>query len=94
MNAGAESEGPVGLRRDASSDEAALRRSNEMSIISGDPTPEELAAVTAVIEALAQEHDAGELDGPSAGQSAWQRSQRATRATLHPGYGAWRGFSA
>ncbi|MCU1420778.1 MAG: hypothetical protein JWN36_429, partial [Microbacteriaceae bacterium] len=64
------------------------------SIVSGDPTAEELAADTAVIEALAQEHDAGELDGPRPGPSAWQRSQKATRPTLHPGYGAWRGFSA
>ena len=65
----------------------------EFSILSGDPTPEELAAVTAVIEALAQEHDDGELDGRRPGPSAWERTQRATRDTLHPGHGAWRGFS-
>ncbi len=62
------------------------------TVLNGDPTPEELAAVTAVIEAMIEEQ--GENDAKRGrGMSAWQRSQRAVRGTLAPGYGAWRSFS-
>ncbi len=66
----------------------------EFSIVSGDPTPEELAAVTAVIQALAHEREEEDSGGVRRGPSAWQRSQRATRVPLTPGFGAWRSFSA
>jgi len=62
------------------------------SVVSGDPTPEELAAVTAVVDALLEE--AGQQSRRSPGPSAWAISQRATRAMPRPGHGAWRGFSA
>jgi len=64
-----------------------------ISILGGNPTAEELAAVTAVIagvlEELANEHSRAAADGPS----AWQRSQRQLRGPLHPGAGVWRAFS-
>jgi len=68
-------------------------------VISGDPTPTELAAVTAVVLALVEEAQDEEYALAAAasvrsGQSAWQRSQRAVRRPLRPGFGAWRGFSA
>jgi len=69
-------------------------------VISGDPTPTELAAVTAVVLALVEEAQDEEYALEAAavsarsGQSAWQRSQRAVRRPLRPGFGAWRGFSA
>ena len=64
-----------------------------ITVVSGNPTPLELAALTAVISEMLDE--AGDDDGLARpGQSAWQRSQRQLRGTLAPGYGAWRGFSA
>lgn len=61
-------------------------------IIGGRPTPPEIAAVTAVLTGalheLATEH---ERDS-GVRQSAWQRSQRAIRVPLAPGFGAWRSF--
>ena len=55
--------------------------------------PEEIAAVTAVIEAAVEE-ELGVLRGEVVtGPSAWERSQRALREPLHPGPGAWRSFA-
>lgn len=70
--------------------------SAEFSIVTGDPTPEELAAVTAVLTALITEQDEQDRRRQQGhrGPDAWQRSQRQLRTTLHPGPGAWRGFSA
>ena len=69
-------------------------------VISGDPTPTELAAVTAVVLAMVEEAQDEEFALAAAaasarsGQSAWQRSQRPIRRPLRPGFGAWRSFSA
>ncbi|GAA2242502.1 hypothetical protein N1031_14515 [Herbiconiux moechotypicola] len=56
-------------------------------------TAEELAAVTAVVQAAVGD----ELDSLQhevrIGPSAWDRSSRALRAPLRPGPDAWRGFS-
>ena len=56
-------------------------------------TPDEIAAVTAVLTgALAEQaadHDVRTRRGPS----AWERSQRTLRTPLTPGYGVWRGFT-
>jgi hypothetical protein len=63
-----------------------------LRIVGGNPTPPEVAAVTAVLTgaldelANERERDAGVR------QSAWQRSARAIRTPLTPGYGAWRSF--
>jgi hypothetical protein len=76
---------------------AALRRSDEspiFSVLAGNPTPAELAAVTAVIQALIEEEGENDRKRVQRGQSAWQQSQRAMRRPLHHGPGAWRGFSA
>jgi hypothetical protein len=65
----------------------------QISIVGGNPTGTEVAAVTAVLAAALEE-----LSGQAALQgeapvSAWQRSQRPLRAPLHPGAGQWRSFS-
>ena len=64
------------------------------TIVAGDPTPAEVAAVTAVLgaalEELAGEHERDAASGPT----AWQRSQRAIRAPIVRGHDTWRGFSA
>lgn len=58
-------------------------------------TPEEVAAVTAVLTALAAEQQAAERAARSSKTTdAWSRSQRGLREPLHPGDGAWRSFSA
>jgi hypothetical protein len=61
-------------------------------IIAGSPTPEELAAVTAIL-AHALEEAAAEQEQQVVRRSAWDRSRAALRAPLRPGPGAWRGFS-
>ncbi|CAN5393958.1 hypothetical protein BH10ACT4_BH10ACT4_12910 [soil metagenome] len=64
----------------------------EFEVVAGAPTPEELAAVTAVITSMIEELEDGQrAGGPRV--SAWQRSQRSIRAPLNPGAGAWRSFS-
>jgi hypothetical protein len=58
-------------------------------------TPEEIAAVTAVLTALASEQQAvSRAARSSKAADAWTRSQRGLREPLHPGDGAWRSFSA
>tara|TARA_R110002124_G_scaffold47121_3_gene140596 strand:- start:6773 stop:7009 length:237 start_codon:yes stop_codon:yes gene_type:complete len=61
----------------------------EIRILSQNITPEEVAAVTAVVRAALLESAelAGADDVPPA--SAWARSQRPLREPLNPGPGAW-----
>ena len=61
-------------------------------IIAGSPTPEELAAVTAIL-AHALDEAAAEQALDEVRPSAWDRSRASLRGPLHPGPGAWRGFS-
>lgn len=63
-------------------------------VLSTGLSPEEVAAVTAVIEAAIEEELDAQHDEAPAAPSAWERSQRALREPLHPGPGAWRSFSA
>ncbi len=65
-----------------------------LSIVAGNPTASELAAVTAVIAALLEETEDDALQVAAPQVSAWQRSQRSIRRPLTPGAGEWRGFSA
>ncbi|HEY0258726.1 MAG TPA: acyl-CoA carboxylase subunit epsilon [Lacisediminihabitans sp.] len=65
----------------------------DFSVVSGNPTPTELAAVTAVLTAMLDE--AGHADDERAGTEtdAWRRSQRGIRAPIRPGTDTWRSFS-
>jgi hypothetical protein len=64
-------------------------------IVTRGVTPEEIAAVTAVLTAaIAEQEQAARSAKPSAGPDAWARSQRPLRHPLHPGAGTWRSFSA
>ena len=66
----------------------------DITVISGSPDEEELAAVTAVLAAVLDELAAEQgRREQAAGPSAWARSQRGVRAPIHPGNGAWRSFS-
>ena len=65
----------------------------DIRIVSNGATTEDIAAVTAVLQAaLAELADGqGAAEGPTT--SAWERSQRPMRRPLVPGHGQWRGFS-
>ena len=65
----------------------------DIQITGGSPTPEEIAAVTAVLQASLAELAAEQELRAESGPSAWQRSQRQLRVPLHPARGAWRSFS-
>ena len=65
----------------------------ELRIVSPAATIEEIAAVTAVLQAaLGELADDMAVEG-DARASAWQRRQRSVRTTLTAGPGAWRNFS-
>ena len=63
------------------------------TVVAGDPTPAELAAVTAVVGAVLEEIASDSELGAVPGVSAWQRSQRPIRGPVTRGHGAWRAFS-
>jgi hypothetical protein len=63
------------------------------TVVAGDPTPAELAAVTAVVGAVLEEIAAERELGTVPGPSAWQRSQRPIRTPITRGYDTWRAFS-
>ena len=65
----------------AESDPAPLLR-----IVTPDTTPEEVAAIVAVLSALG----GGEASAPRR-TPEWNRPARLTRSTHRPGPGAWRG---
>ncbi len=79
---------------DLPANEAADDASAAFTVISGSPSPDELAAVTAVIQGLLDEQGESDARRAHAGPSGWSRSQKQLRHTLRPGFGAWRGFSA
>lgn len=56
-----------------------------LRVVSGSPTPDELAVVVAVLTAR------GSATAPEQPQfSLWARKSRQTRPSLRPGFGAWR----
>ncbi len=77
----------VGVNESTDAAEPAIR------VLSRGLSAEEIAAVTAVVDA-AVESELDELhSGVHIEPSAWERSQRSLREPLHPGAGAWRSFS-
>jgi hypothetical protein len=66
------------------SDEKSEGRQPLLRVVSGSPTPDELAVVVAVLAARPQ---AVEEQPPF---SLWARKSRMTRPNLRPGFGAWR----
>jgi len=59
-----------------------------LTVVRGDPTPEELAAVVVVLAGRAGQ--AGAAPARSAPSSHWAAKSRLLRAPLAPGPGAWR----
>lgn len=85
--------GAGALRADLFTTAETAEHGVDVRILRGSPTPEEIAAVTAVLTAAVVEEashaDAVVSDGPS----AWARSQRIMRPSLQAGPGRWRNFS-
>jgi hypothetical protein len=63
------------------------------TIVAGDPTPAEVAAVTAVVSAALEEFAEQQERETTVTVSAWQRAQRPIRVPVQRGRGTWRGFS-
>ena len=70
------------------SDEAAP----QIRILSGNPSDEDIAAVTAVLTAALDELAGESRRSGDSGPTAWQVSQRDIRSALP--FGAWRNFQA
>ncbi len=66
---------------------------SELRIVSRNATPEEIAAVSAVLSASLEELSAAQSVDDTTPISAWAASQRPIRRELKPGPGAWRNFS-
>ncbi|MDN4598375.1 acyl-CoA carboxylase epsilon subunit [Leifsonia virtsii] len=67
---------------------------SELRFLTPGVTPEEVAAVTAVLAAAAAEQaEADKQARAEHGPDGWARTQRALRSELRPGPGAWRGFA-
>jgi Acyl-CoA carboxylase epsilon subunit len=63
-----------------------------LRIISGDPTAQELAAVTAVISGIVEElADARDMEAPATG-SQWGSRASGLRQYVAAGAGAWNNF--
>jgi aryl-alcohol dehydrogenase-like predicted oxidoreductase len=65
----------------------------DLTVISGNPDAEDLAALTAVLAEVLDELAAEQGRRAAAATSAWARSQRGVNAAAHPGPGVWRSFS-
>lgn|GEM_PF-634924 len=65
----------------------------DLRVDAGDATPEELAAITAVLQGVVDELAEARAATSRPSPSAWARSQRPLRGSHAPGPGAWRSFS-
>ncbi|WP_150306956.1 acyl-CoA carboxylase subunit epsilon [Planctomonas psychrotolerans] len=74
-------------------DEQGVLGADDVRVVSGNPTAEEIAAASAVLAALVAERAGARAEPIEPSPSTWQRSQRAIRGTIVPGPGRWRGFS-
>ncbi len=66
---------------------------DEIQVVSGNPTPEELAAVVAVLEGMTQELEGTRARAAAKAASAWRLSQRPIRTPILRGVTTWRSFS-
>jgi hypothetical protein len=68
----------------------ASTRERFLQIVRGDPTPEEIAALVAVLTARARARAASGDGPPKPERSAWSDPSRRLRRPLPHGPGAWR----
>ena len=69
-----------------SDDDTASERAPILRVINPDATPEEVAALVAVLSALGSANE----DAPKKPRSAWSNPARGVRQTHRNGVGAWR----
>jgi hypothetical protein len=65
------------------------QRRTLLRVVRGDPTPEEVAALTVVLAARASQP----ADPPAAPRSLWRDRAPLLRQPLRPGPAAWRAFA-
>ncbi|MEO7349574.1 MAG: acyl-CoA carboxylase subunit epsilon [Terrimesophilobacter sp.] len=70
-----------------------MTHGQEIRVVRGDPTPEELAAVVSVLESMAAELEGTRARAEEKSASAWTQSQRPIRTPILPGLSRWRSFS-
>ncbi|WP_299051085.1 acyl-CoA carboxylase subunit epsilon [uncultured Nocardioides sp.] len=71
---------------EAANDSDGASQAPVLRVVKGDPTPEQLAALVAVLAAAS-----GGGEAPAARRpSEWSRPGRRLRTPHHPGPGAWR----
>ncbi|MDM7892718.1 acyl-CoA carboxylase subunit epsilon [Curtobacterium caseinilyticum] len=71
-------------------DAAAEPVTADVRVVAGDPSPEELAAVVAVLQRQADEAAAlGRAEVTVSPRAGWDASARGLRRTLEHGHGAW-----
>ena len=66
---------------------------DDIRVVAGSPTPEELAALTAVITSLAEELGSRPKRRQARRSTAWDAMRRPIRTPIIAGVTAWRGFS-
>ncbi|MHA7277868.1 acyl-CoA carboxylase subunit epsilon [Arthrobacter sp. HLT1-21] len=72
---------------DAADDDSSAPRQPSLTVVRGTPTPEELAALTAVVVALSE--GSTEPDLTTTTQRTWARRKQ-LRLAPRPGPGSWR----
>ncbi|MDF2146499.1 acyl-CoA carboxylase epsilon subunit [Knoellia sp. p5-6-4] len=72
--------------QDATAEASAEERRPALRVVRGDATPEELAALVAVLSAAS----GGDEPEPPRPPSRWTSRPHGPRGPLHPGPGAWR----
>jgi Acyl-CoA carboxylase epsilon subunit len=61
-----------------------------LRVVKGDPTPEEVAALVAVLSARASATAAAAAERPAPRRSEWAGHERRMRRPVHPAPGGWR----
>ena len=70
-----------------------MTHNQDIRVVSGNPTPEELAAVVSVLEGMAAELEGTRARAAEKSASAWVNNQRPIRTPIDPGITRWRSFS-
>lgn len=70
-----------------------MTHDQNIRVIRGNPTPDELAAVVSVLEAMSVELEGTRAKAAQKSASAWKQSQRPIRTPILPGITRWRSFS-
>lgn len=66
---------------------------DDIRVVRGNPTSEELAAVVSVLEAMAAEHSGTRVRRMHSSADGWVLSQRPIRTPIVPGVTRWSSFS-